>query len=251
MLNSGELMMIRNSDIPNHVVAPFVRRGETVDIAKRDLVTNCFLERKPPDLLTFGHKSFGEFLAARRLLDLATKEGSLDAEVKSSSLEVWQFLNELAPADGLDAIFEAPDRNANSITLILGIEILEKLNSFSHRLNAERRTYHLTYLMSEKPIQMTRINQMIGSAPIFDKAFPAQNIRASWRRDSLGNGGDFWKRINILKFALSPHEWLSPPQDVIDSLTPGIHFRMSGLTWYEVLRKTMDIRSEIRSWYSR
>jgi hypothetical protein len=233
MLNSGELMMIRYSEIPTNVVAPFVRRGETVDIAKRDLVTNCFLERKPPDLFTFGHKSFGEFLAARKLLDLVRAESSLDAEVKRSSIEVWEFVNEIATQDDLDRIFEHPDPHVNSITLMLGVEALKKPSGF----------------LREYPALTAA--EATGRSPILDRAFSGQNIRVVLLDDSLHDESEFYKRLNILERMLHISDkmtsvFASDPR----SAGSGLEFS----TQHELIELGRDygnVTNQIRSWYSR
>jgi len=241
MLNSGELITIRNSDIPNHIVEPFVRRGETFDIAKRDLVTNCFLERKSPDFLTFGHKSFGEFLAARRLLDLA-KENGLDAEVKRSSVEVWQFFNELVSGDVLEAIYERPDRNANSITLILGTEILSKMEL---NIMLSVSSVALGILTSEKYEQFGEyVEGEFTSNRIISSAFSKENIIAKWTAVSFENRVEFRNRIDILRSVLSAEEWLS--SDSLGRFTGRIR-----PTRHSMVSKILRITSEIKSWYSR
>ena len=70
MAKLGEVRSIRRSEIPSSIVSPFVKEGDSDEVAKRDLVAACFLEQKAPDILTFAHKSFLEFLVAHYSLSI-------------------------------------------------------------------------------------------------------------------------------------------------------------------------------------
>lgn len=56
-------------EVPDALVAPYADKDpDSIDAARRDLVSACFLERKYGDVLYFPHRSFQEFLVSEYLL---------------------------------------------------------------------------------------------------------------------------------------------------------------------------------------
>lgn len=95
MFSNGESRAIRQSAIPDAIIASYRRGAETLDITRRDLVKACFLERKPPDILFFPHKSFGEYLVAWAIEGEAKSEqASTDRFALRLSPEILSFLDE-------------------------------------------------------------------------------------------------------------------------------------------------------------
>lgn len=107
----GEARSIRTSEIPVQIISPYVRPGETIEMARRDLVQACFMDRKPPDLLVFGHKSFLEFLWAKLIVD-RIRSGSDSAGVfdvaHGLSHEVLSFVLDLLEIDDFSSIETKP-----------------------------------------------------------------------------------------------------------------------------------------------
>jgi len=89
MFGIGDVRSIRYSEIPEEIVRGFQRRGQTFESVKRDLVAACFLERKPPDILTFGHKSFTEYLGC---VDILPKPYKSTNETQKAEIAGGQFV---------------------------------------------------------------------------------------------------------------------------------------------------------------
>lgn len=100
MCRQGESRSITTSEIPGHLFDEFLRPGYPVEAVRRDLVTACFLERKPPSILFFPHKSFLEFLAADYLVEFITREDvPVLADIRFEiSEEIFSFMAEMLPS---------------------------------------------------------------------------------------------------------------------------------------------------------
>lgn len=112
MFRLGDSRSIRYSEIPDDLVRPFKHQGQTIEGAKRDLVTACFLERKPPDILFFGHKSFAEYLVAEKIVSL------MEDDVPSTSAlgirltpEMISFVLEMASTKDWTTVASHPEQN--------------------------------------------------------------------------------------------------------------------------------------------
>jgi hypothetical protein len=120
MLSSGESRSIRYSDIPDQLIMPYKRQGLSIEATKRDLVRACFLERKPPDILFFPHKSFAEYLAAERIAEeLNSPSPRSDSLGVPISDEVFSFVIEIAQASSWRVIAKLPLQNAGILRAVL------------------------------------------------------------------------------------------------------------------------------------
>jgi NACHT domain len=96
MFKKGQSRSIRMSEIPDGLIERFVRPGRPKDAVRRDLVSACFLERKPPDVLFFPHKSFVEFLTAEHFRDVLRRGQQTALEIGLDEKdEVFSFLVEM------------------------------------------------------------------------------------------------------------------------------------------------------------
>ncbi len=102
MARKGEARSIRRSEIPANIIEPFVKAGENVEIASRDLVAACFLEQKAPDILIFGHKSFLEFLTAHYIWSSIRTNQQTVGELVYPSPEIASFFFEICNTSDLD-----------------------------------------------------------------------------------------------------------------------------------------------------
>ncbi|HEX5403175.1 MAG TPA: NACHT domain-containing protein [Pseudonocardiaceae bacterium] len=121
MMSNGESRSLRYSEVTDALILPFLRRGQTIDECRRELISACFLERKSPDILYFPHKSFAEFLVAKALLRrIQSPNGGTTGLVDVMSAEVISFLRELLTP-----------RDIRKMTLECGnnVELLEKLTT--------------------------------------------------------------------------------------------------------------------------
>lgn len=75
-----------------------------MDAVKRSLLAGCFLERKPPDILYFAHKSFAEFLIAEAISELVRRRENCDQLKMKFSAEILDFVFELIDADDVEFI---------------------------------------------------------------------------------------------------------------------------------------------------
>lgn len=124
MFRLGDSRSIHYSEIPDHIVQSFRRPGQTLDATKRDLVAACFLERKPPDILFFGHKSFAEFLAAERIVALMRETPpNTNTLGFRMSPEILSFVAEIASADDWRAAATSPTVNSKLLDGMLKIII--------------------------------------------------------------------------------------------------------------------------------
>lgn len=109
MFKKGEARSVKYSEIPEHLVSPYVIPGETLLSTQRDLVAACFLERKPPDNLVFGHKSFLEFLVADKIC-ADIHSGSYDESVfpkEALGYEIASFMLEILDAASVQKLFSS------------------------------------------------------------------------------------------------------------------------------------------------
>jgi hypothetical protein len=100
MWRSGETRSIRAPLLPDSLYRPYKRRTETMDEVRRSLVAACFLERRPPDQLTFAHLSYAEFLVAETVVDAVVSAGDSDSLDIRYTSEVLSFVAELMPSKG-------------------------------------------------------------------------------------------------------------------------------------------------------
>lgn len=94
---NGQARTIRHSEIPSALIEKFVKFGHTIEAVRRDLVTACFLERKPPDILFVPHKSFLEFLVAEEIANRvreASATSAIDIGLEITD-EVFSFLGDM------------------------------------------------------------------------------------------------------------------------------------------------------------
>lgn len=112
MAKRGESRSIRYSEIPDELLASFVRPGVPMQAVRRDLVVACFLERKPPDILYVPHKSFLEFLVADALLEaMQASEVRTDDIGALASPEVLSFLMEMTTDEEWMRVFDRASYN--------------------------------------------------------------------------------------------------------------------------------------------
>ncbi|NTU50294.1 MAG: NACHT domain-containing protein [Desulfobulbaceae bacterium] len=120
MISSGESRSIRYSDIPEKVIARYQRLGVSFEGTKRDLVRACFLERKPPDILFFPHKSFAEFLVAERITDeLTLPSPNSDRLGVRVTDEVFSFIVEINPRSSWASLAKLPLQNSTVLRRLL------------------------------------------------------------------------------------------------------------------------------------
>jgi hypothetical protein len=113
MARRGEARSIRRSEIPAETIAPFVNQGESLEIARRDLLAACFLDQKPTDILTFGHKSFLEFLVAYQMLEIMRDEPAnvQKIELPNVTFEIAGFAVDLASIEDVAGFVETSDQS--------------------------------------------------------------------------------------------------------------------------------------------
>lgn len=70
---------VRSSLIPSQLVAPYCSETEDVAQVSRDLLSACFVEAKQPEGYYFPHRSFQEFLVARKIVSFI-QAGELPCE---------------------------------------------------------------------------------------------------------------------------------------------------------------------------
>ncbi len=84
------------------------------------MVAACFLERKPPDILFFGHKSFAEYLVAERLVqDMSSRSPSTDALGLTITPDLFSFVAELATLDDWKRVIKHLQQNKILIMVAL------------------------------------------------------------------------------------------------------------------------------------
>lgn len=86
------------SEIPTSLLEEFISPGDDIEVARRDLVSACFLDTKSGGHLVFPHRSFQEFLTAEYLaaaLSRRDQEIDLDAYIPYITREVADFLADL------------------------------------------------------------------------------------------------------------------------------------------------------------
>lgn len=89
---------ISATEIPESLLTNFVNPGDDIEVARRDLVAACFLDKKRGGDLVFPHRSFQEFLVAEHLYAIFTQrneEINLDPLLPHITAEVADFLVEL------------------------------------------------------------------------------------------------------------------------------------------------------------
>jgi hypothetical protein len=91
----GGRTQINASELPSSLFDTFVSMDTPVDLAKRDLLTGCFLERKPPDGLYLSHRSFLEFLVAERLVEMIKVKDDRILSLPYVSEEIVRFFTQL------------------------------------------------------------------------------------------------------------------------------------------------------------
>lgn len=97
MLAEGESRAVSVQSIPDALIAGLGGEDRTLDERRADLVGACFLERKPPNILFFPHKSFAEYLAASALVRrLEQRQPFTDLAADAITDEVFSFVLELS-----------------------------------------------------------------------------------------------------------------------------------------------------------
>jgi NACHT domain-containing protein len=102
MLRQGESRSISASQIPNDLIQRYRPRTKSLETTKRELISACFLEFKPPDMLIFGHKSYCEFLCALRFRDSIREAGNVKDILPLLTPEVRSFLLDLLDVQDID-----------------------------------------------------------------------------------------------------------------------------------------------------
>lgn len=122
MFRSGESRSLHFSDIPDDLIRRFAKPGRSLDSTKRDLIAACFLERKPPDILFFGHKSFAEFLLAENLVRLMGEAtpNTNTLGIRFSS-EVISFVSETASQSNWKNLAMYPVENSRLLDSVLDL----------------------------------------------------------------------------------------------------------------------------------
>ena len=135
MFEQGDSRSIRYGSIPDAIVLPHRRGTEALDITRRDLVKSCFLENKPPDILFFPHKSFGEYLAAWRFVDMAEAESpATDALEIRITPEIASFVDELMSVNGWHRILGNVHHNMRLVREF--VRFLERMPASDNGLRA-------------------------------------------------------------------------------------------------------------------
>jgi hypothetical protein len=89
-------MNLRAEDIPDHLILGLCRGDESIEAARRDLVSACFLERKIGSALYFPHRSFQEFLVAENIIKkLSTGTISFEKADSIATEQVVSFMHSL------------------------------------------------------------------------------------------------------------------------------------------------------------
>jgi NACHT domain-containing protein len=150
MLVKGDSRSVRTSEIPDVLIAPFIRNGQTVDECRRKLVAASFLERKPPDILYFPHKSFAEFLAAMALIHRLKPEEprTVGAEAAISS-EVISFFQEMVSPNDLRRAALASSENAALIENLIRVGDRQML--------AVLRETHVAEVLADRILQLPKL----------------------------------------------------------------------------------------------
>lgn len=111
---------IRHADIPDEIFKAHQKKGETLEAVKRGLIAGCFLERKPPDLMYFAHKSFAEFLVASTLADkIHSRLPSSDAFKIKITPEILEFVIDLLNDDDIFYVVEDPSRHTQIFSALI------------------------------------------------------------------------------------------------------------------------------------
>jgi len=79
------------SSIPDSLFDEFRIQGVPLDSIKRDLLSGCFLESKPPEGFYFPHRSFLEFLVAERLVEMIGEKDPEVPQIQYISPEIKEF----------------------------------------------------------------------------------------------------------------------------------------------------------------
>ncbi|EMS79880.1 translation initiation factor IF-2 N-terminal domain-containing protein [Desulfotignum phosphitoxidans] len=95
MWQNDATLEISVSSIPDDIFKGFERKDVHIDAVKRDLISGCFLEKKPPEGLYLPHRSFLEFLVADWLVRLVERKDENLLEIPFVSPEIIAFFNEL------------------------------------------------------------------------------------------------------------------------------------------------------------
>ena len=150
MLVKGDSRSVRTSGIPDVLIAPFIRHGQTADECRRKLVASSFLERKPPDILYFPHKSFAEFLAAMALVHrLQSEEPRTIGAEPAISPEVISFFQEMVSSKDLRVAALASSENAALIENLIMVG--------DRQLLAVLREPHVAEVLADKILQLPRL----------------------------------------------------------------------------------------------
>jgi hypothetical protein len=115
MFAQGESRSIRYAAIPDAIVTPHRRGTESLEATRRDLVKSCFLESKPPDILFFPHKSFGEYLVAGRFAAEASRAPATDKLGVALTPEIASFLDEQLSTAAWAALLRLIEKNTHLV----------------------------------------------------------------------------------------------------------------------------------------
>jgi hypothetical protein len=166
MLISGESRSVRYPDVNENLILPFVGKGQTVEECKRLLIATCFLERKPPDVLYFPHKSFAEFLVAKALIHRLRQDNPSTAGLGDvMSPEVTSFISEIVGLQELRAAALECAKNIKLLERLISakdsqlLELLcepEVIDAIAKRMRSLPKilTFHLlkSWLLMKEPI---------------------------------------------------------------------------------------------------
>jgi hypothetical protein len=124
MWTKGESRSLRVCEIPDSLIIPFARLNCPKEAVRRDLVSACFLERKPPDILFIPHKSFLEYLVAEYIVSLIKLDtpntGSLGFKI---SQEIFSFVFEMTSPEDWVRVSENARNNIEIFSLWIQITL--------------------------------------------------------------------------------------------------------------------------------
>lgn len=94
---------IVTNKVPDELFNEFKRPGVPLESVKHDLISGCFLERKPPEGLYFPHRSFLEFFVAERLAEMVTGKNPAVLKISYASPVIVRFFIDLVGKKAIGA----------------------------------------------------------------------------------------------------------------------------------------------------
>lgn len=93
MENMG--LSVNGSQIPDSLFTPYLQAGDDLQSIKRDLLSACFIEVKPPTSYFFPHRSFQEYLVAEKLVHIVLNGFPIHENITNITPEVRIFFKQL------------------------------------------------------------------------------------------------------------------------------------------------------------